>query len=111
MKIKRRSGPSSWWENSVRILPRSGRFPPAVGEACLPVVGFNLKGRLPVDLPAVLDADWGIECRAELHCAPWAHEELGALAGGGALRASPGYFSSDSDVLTLVTALRALSES
>lgn len=80
-------------------------------EERLPVLSFNLREWQPADLAVVLDAQWGIESRAGLHCAPWAHESLGTLDQGGSVRVSPGYFTTEAQIEELVRAVAQLLES
>jgi cysteine desulfurase family protein len=47
----------------------------------------------------------GIAARMGLHCAPLAHRSLGSLAGGGALRLSPGPFTTETDISTTLAVL------
>ena len=49
----------------------------------------------------------GIEARVGLHCAPSAHRTLGTFPGG-TLRISPGPFTEDSDIDTLLCLLREI---
>lgn len=61
------------------------------------VVSLNLDGFDCQEASALLDAHWGIQTRAGLHCAPLMHESLGTLAkdgrSGGTLRISLGPFT------------------
>lgn len=69
------------------------------------VVTFNLEGYSPQEVSAILDGDHGIAIRAGLHCAPSAHRVMGTLEGGGAVRASPGPFSTDEEMGRLIEAV------
>ena len=65
------------------------------------------------DMPATmladrLDDEYHICVRAGLHCAPMAHQQLGSDDGDGALRISPGVFTSDDDIEHLIGALLQL---
>lgn len=71
------------------------------------LVSFNLAGWEPQDLAAVLDAGFGLACRAGLHCAPWTHEAMGTYPDG-AVRFSVGYFNSEAEIDAAVAALSAL---
>ena len=77
--------------------------PPA--SAWMGIVAFTVDGLAPTALADAL-ADRGIAVRAGLHCAPWAHRWLGTLAGGGAVRVSPGHFTPADAAETLERALR-----
>lgn len=72
------------------------------------VVTFNVDGYTPQEVSAYLDAEWSIAVRAGLHCAPSAHRAMGTLTGGGAVRASPGPFSTDAEMGMLIEAIGRL---
>jgi cysteine desulfurase / selenocysteine lyase len=69
------------------------------------VVAFTLDAMDPAACAAVLDASFGICVRAGLHCAPGAHAWAGTLERGGAIRVSPGPFTTDADIDALLAAL------
>lgn len=73
----------------------------------LPVFAVNFEGRDNGILAARLSEDWGIETRPGLHCAPLAHKTLGTFPGG-ALRLSPGWFSTVDEIRKTVDALKAV---
>lgn len=73
------------------------------------VVSFTLHNHDAGELASILDASFNIAVRAGLQCAPGAHHamgtdvpaqtgECGAKGGGGAVRASPGPYSTQADV-------------
>lgn len=62
------------------------------------VVSFNIAGMDPGEVEELLDERFGVIGRAGLHCNPGAHEALGSLALGGAMRLSPGYFTTERDI-------------
>lgn len=70
----------------------------------LPVFAVNVEGVDNGDLAGLLSEERGIETRPGLHCAPLAHKTLGTFPGG-ALRLSPGWFSTEEEVLTTVEAI------
>lgn len=70
-----------------------------------PVIMFTAEGFKSRDLGALLDAEFGIAVRAGLHCAPLLHRALGT-APDGAVRASPGWATTDDDIGRLLDALR-----
>jgi len=94
----------------------------ALGLAALP--GVTLLGpgprepRAPVVSITVADRDLGevareldqreICVRAGLHCAPAAHRTLGTLAAGGALRFSPGRFTTAKELESALEAMEAI---
>jgi selenocysteine lyase/cysteine desulfurase len=73
-------------------------------ERRLAVVSFNLAGFDPQELASLLDANWSIQTRAGLHCAPRMHAALGT-APSGTLRVSLGHSSTAEDVNALLAAL------
>lgn len=72
------------------------------------VVTFNVDGYSPQEVSAYLDSEWGIAVRAGLHCAPAAHRAMGTLDTGGAVRASPGPFSTEAEMGKLIEAIEKL---
>jgi cysteine desulfurase / selenocysteine lyase len=84
---------------SVRILgPRN----PAPRTA---VVSVTIEGYVPDQLAAVLDKVFDVATRAGLHCAPQAHRVAGTWEWG-ALRFSPGFFTTRDEVDFAVDVLR-----
>ncbi|NLO58751.1 MAG: aminotransferase class V-fold PLP-dependent enzyme, partial [Synergistaceae bacterium] len=73
----------------------------------LPVFAVNFRGRDNGILAARLSDEWGIETRPGLHCAPLAHKTLGTFPGG-ALRLSPGWFTTVEEVQKTVGALKEI---
>jgi len=58
----------------------------------------------PVDAARMLDEEYGIACRAGLHCAPAAHRSIGTIKSG-ALRASFSYLNTPKEVDYLLECL------
>lgn len=73
-----------------------------------PVVSFTAAGYDPQEFAALLDATFGIQCRAGLHCAPRMHESLGTLQAGGTVRLSPGPFTTEAEIDAVLAALGEL---
>jgi cysteine desulfurase family protein len=71
------------------------------------VVSVMVEGYVPEQLAAVLDQVFGIATRAGLHCAPQAHRTAGTIDTG-ALRFSPGYFTTKDDILQAIEALLSI---
>jgi len=69
------------------------------------VVSVTVEGHVVDQLAAVLDKVFDVATRAGLHCAPQAHRVAGTLECG-ALRFSPGYFTTVEEVQYAVGALR-----
>ncbi len=61
-------------------------------------------GLSPQDLSSILDTSFEIAVRPGLHCAPYAHRRLGTFPDG-TLRVSPGPFTTDDQITTLLDAL------
>lgn len=73
------------------------------------VVSITVDGFDPQELAAVLESTHRIQCRAGLHCAPRMHQSLGTTAGGGTLRLSPGFATTEEQVDTVIAALQEVS--
>ena len=69
------------------------------------VVAITVDGYVPDQLSVVLDKVFGVAARAGLHCAPQAHRVAGTLENG-ALRFSPGYFTTAEEIDYAVEALQ-----
>lgn len=72
-----------------------------------PVVSFTLNGRMPAQVGARLEEEFGIRVGAGLHCAPLIHETLGTVPSG-TLRVSLSRTTRAGELLTLRDALRSL---
>jgi cysteine desulfurase family protein len=71
------------------------------------VVSVTIEGYVPEQLAAVLDQAFDVATRAGLHCAPQAHRAAGTLETG-ALRFSPGYFTTENQIREAVSALLSI---
>jgi len=71
------------------------------------VVSVTIEGYSPDQLAAVLDQVFDVATRAGLHCAPQAHRVAGTLDCG-ALRFSPGYFTTEEEIRCAVDGLREI---
>lgn len=93
-------------ELPVRVLahcePASGAL-----DGFTPVISFAADGADAMELAAALDASFGVAARAGLHCAPDAHRAFGTYEGG-AVRLSPGLFTTADDIEICCDALRRL---
>jgi len=100
-------------ERMERLLEGLSRLPrfrvpgPAARER-VGVVSFAIEGIDSRDVAAILDADFGIEVRAGLHCAPRIHERIGTVGSGGTVRLSPGFGTSADDIARVLEAVSAL---
>lgn len=81
---------------------------PTAPEDRVGVVSLRLPGVDPQDLAAILDAEYGIEARSGLHCAPRIHRHLGTANSGGTLRVSVGPLTKESDIEATLDALAEL---
>lgn len=72
------------------------------------VVAFTVAGLDPGDVEEQLEDGFGIMGRAGLHCNPGCHAHLGTLAGGGAMRLSPGPFTTPAEIAEAVRAVAAI---
>lgn len=77
-------------------------------EGRLPVFPLNFEGHDHAIIAAELVDRAGIETRPGLHCAPIAHKTLGTEAMGGALRVSVGYFNTEEEIDSCLTALNSI---
>lgn len=73
----------------------------------LPIVSLTIEGLAPTDAANILDAEFGIETRAGLHCAACIHRYLHTQHEG-TLRISAGHTSTESDMDTVIEALAAM---
>ena len=76
-------------------------------EGRLPVFPLNMAGWDNGTLAFELAERFDIESRPGLHCAPWAHQTLGSFPQG-ALRLSPGYFTTEEHIDQCLEALAIL---
>ncbi|MFN3190688.1 MAG: aminotransferase class V-fold PLP-dependent enzyme [Aureliella sp.] len=74
----------------------------------IPVVSVAADGWDPHDLATVLDAEFGIEARAGLHCAALIHAHLGTSESSGTLRLSTGVSTTNREVDRVLEALRTV---
>jgi selenocysteine lyase/cysteine desulfurase len=93
--------------SGIARLPGARVFGPAEGERSVPVVSFVVEGRDTGELALELGRR-GIAIRPGLHCAPMAHRLLGTLESGGAVRLSPGFFTTDAEMDMALSALEEI---
>lgn len=79
-------------------------YGPDPGKPRVGVIAFNITDLDPSAVADKLSGDFGIACRAGLHCAPLAHQSLGT-AGRGALRFSVGPFNTPDEIRSAVKAV------
>ena len=88
-------------------VPGVRLFGPPPGTERAAVISLTLEGWNPTDAALVLDESFDIQCRAGMHCAPWAHRTLGTFPTG-TIRLSPGYFNREDEMDTAVAAVASL---
>lgn len=84
-------------------------YGPTEPEQCSCIVSFSLDNVDCGEIGYILENSYGILCRTGLHCAPLAHKAIGTFPEG-TVRLSPGFFSSQSDIDFLVTAIRNIAD-
>ena len=90
---------------ALQAIPGLRLYGPLTGSGRLGVVSFNLPGYDPQELAALLDANWSIQSRAGIHCAPRMHAALGTSPAG-TLRLSLGHFTTAADIDAAIAAIR-----
>jgi cysteine desulfurase family protein len=71
------------------------------------IVSFLLEGVDPSEMAFLLDQQFGIAVRAGFHCTPLGHETAGSYETG-AVRASPGYFTDKSEIVSMIDAVKEI---
>jgi selenocysteine lyase/cysteine desulfurase len=71
------------------------------------VLSLTIRDRDAAEVAAILDQAFNVAVRPGLHCAPYAHKALGTFSGG-TVRLSPGFFNTEEEVETVLTALREI---
>ncbi len=71
----------------------------------LPVFVFNIDGLPAEQAGTFLDVEHDVITRTGLHCAPGVHQGIGTFATDGAVRFSPGVFTTDEDVERAIEAV------
>jgi cysteine desulfurase / selenocysteine lyase len=79
-----------------------------LSDETIPVLSITVEGWDIHDLANVLDANFGIEVRAGLHCAALVHNFIGSIASGGTVRLSLGHGTDWQDVESTLSAFRKL---
>ena len=73
------------------------------------LVSFNIDGITPAEAGRRLDDDHGLLLRCGVHCAPEAHREANTHPDG-AIRVSPGYFTTATDIERFLDGVRELAK-
>jgi selenocysteine lyase/cysteine desulfurase len=74
------------------------------------IATFNIYNQDCREVAMILDQSFRIQCRAGLHCAPLAHRALGTFEKGGAVRLSPGVFTTEDEIQAVVEAVHAIAQ-
>ena len=91
-------------------IPGLRLLSPGAPEQNCGIVSFVLEGLDPAEVAGILDQSFDIQCRAGLHCAPLAHQRLGTLQTGGAIRFSPGSCTTEAEIAAAVDAVRQIAQ-
>jgi cysteine desulfurase / selenocysteine lyase len=91
-------------------LPGLRLFGPPSGADRVGLVSLNVASYDPQELAAVLDANWRVQCRAGLHCAPRMHAALGTSPSG-TLRLSLGHFTTQDEIDSAIVAFTEICRS
>jgi len=91
-------------------LPGLRLFGPPSGADRVGLVSLNVASYDPQELAAVLDANWRVQSRAGLHCAPRMHAALGTSPSG-TLRLSLGHFSTQDEIDSTIDAFTEICRS
>ena len=89
--------------NGVRILG------PELGRSRTGLVSFIIDGADPSETSFILDQHYKIAVRSGFHCTPLAHGTAGTLETG-AVRASVGCYTTESEVDTLIDAVKEIKQ-
>lgn len=95
--------------NGLQEIPGVEVLSPAQSEN-VGIVTFNIVNQDCREVAMILDQSFQIRCRAGLHCAPLAHKTLKTFDKGGAVRFSPGIFTTDEDVQAAIQAVHAIAQ-
>ena len=88
-------------------IPGVSVLGPGPGQARTAVVSFVMEGIDPSETSFILDQQFGIAVRAGYHCTPLGHETAGTSRTG-AVRASPGYFTKQTEITAFIEAVREI---
>lgn len=94
-------------EDTLRDAPGLAVLGPTDLSQRTAIVSVTIEGYVPDQLAAVLDRAFDVATRAGLHCAPQAHRAAGTLETG-ALRFSPGYFTTAEEIRESAAALLSI---
>ncbi len=92
----------------LREIPGVTVLGPKPGVERTAIVSFVIEGADPSETALILDQHYGIAVRSGFHCTPLGHETAGTI-GTGAVRASPGYFTKESEIVSFIEAVKEIS--
>jgi len=78
--------------------------------AAVGVVSISMEGYDPQEAAAALDANFGIQVRAGLHCAPLIHQAMGTFQRGGTVRFSIGAFNTTEHIEAAIAAVKKIAQ-
>lgn len=81
---------------------------PQIGAPKTGIASFLLEGADPSEVAFILDQSFQIAVRSGYHCTPLAHEAAGTTATG-AVRASIGYYTTDTEIDEFIAAVKEIS--
>ncbi len=74
------------------------------------VLSFNVPGYEADEIGTILSNDFDIAVRTGYHCAPFIHEKINTVQNHGTVRASVSYFTNESDIGALISAIEEIME-
>ncbi len=72
------------------------------------IVSFNVNGYTANEVGSILSNEFDIAVRTGYHCAPYIHDFLDTKRFEGTVRASIGFFNTEEDINSLITAIKDL---
>lgn len=103
--MKKEKSDAEFLRESLLKIPELNVIAPGKGCDRGSVLSFTLEGTDAQDIAYTLDAAFEIAVRSGLHCAPDAHRSFGTLECGGAVRVSPGYYTTREELETFLKVL------
>lgn len=94
--------------HGLSSLPGVSIVGPTKADARVGTISLRVSTLDPQTAASLLETEFGIECRAGLHCAPRMHAALGSLQEGGTVRLSTGPFTTNEETDLVVQAISTL---
>ena len=95
--------------DGLREIPGVELLSPAQSEN-VGIVTFNILNQDCREVAMILDQSFQIQCRAGLHCAPLAHKTFKTFDKGGAVRFSPGVFTTAEEIEAAIEAVHTIAQ-